>query len=331
MSTNLDSKPFQILSLSGGGVKGLYSAKVLAEIEKHKQTKITDHFDLICGTSIGGILALALAYGKSPSDLSDLLEKNAQKIFPKIRCKNFWRVFGPLYSQAPLRSVLTDIFGDGKIKDLKTPVLIPTVNASAGQPKLFKNKYHSDYTFDQDVSLVDVALATSAAPTYFPIHSFDSKKFIDGGLVANSPALLGLHEAVNKLGIDKSNIRILSVGTMSSRFTLRSGLNNNSGYGKGWSFGKKLFDLTISANEQMHSFMVQHALENGKLGPKTHYLSIDAAPTMQQGLDLDLDNSSKASLETLKANATQSASDVSGSELLATMLSHQADRSILIN
>jgi hypothetical protein len=94
--------------------------------------------------------------------------------------------------------------------------------------------------------------------------------------------------------------------------------------------GKNLFDLTISANEQMHSFMTQHALEDGKLNSGTHYLSIDASPTLQQGLDLDLDNSSRAALDTLKANASQSASNVFGNDLLTRMLAHQADRSILI-
>lgn len=325
-----NKKQFQILSLSGGGVKGLYSAEVLSLIEQHWQVKITDHFDLICGTSIGGITALALAYGISPKDISEKLENSSPKIFPKKRFKSLRRAIGPLFSPEPLKEILIEMFGDATIKDLKIPVLVPAVNASTGQPKIFKNRYLSEYTFDQDLKLVDVALATSAAPTYFPIHEFNNTKFIDGGLVANSPVLMGLHEAVFKLGVDYNSIKILSVGTMSARFTVKSSLKNNSGYYKAWMMGKNLFNLTLSANEQMHSFMSQHILENGQLNARTHYLSIDAPPTMEQGAELDLDNSSPESLKTLKACAQQSASDHASNSLLRNILTHKADHSILI-
>jgi len=317
---------FQILSLSGGGVKGLYTAEVLAKLEKYSNIQITDHFDLICGTSIGGIIALALAYGLSPSDITNHLTQKSPEIFQKrnFLCAGLRQAFGSKHNPEPLKKLLETIFGDARIKDLKIPVLIPTVNASTGRPRIFKNRYIAEYTADQNIRLVDIALATSAAPTYFPMHEIDGTKYVDGGLVANSPILLGTHEATAKLGLATKDVFGLSVGTMSSHYTVNHRKANSRGYLNGWGMGIGLFELTLSANEQMHSFMARHVLSDNNV------LIVDRQPTRAQADELDLDNASASALSILTANADQSARDLANNPLLFNMLQHQANHNILI-
>lgn len=304
---NAENNRFQILSLSGGGIKGLYTAEVLKHLEKNYSSKrIVDHFDLICGTSIGGIIALALAYGHSPKDLAELLRKNGEVIFPKQNsviafCK---QAFSSKHKVQPLKKLLTEIFEDATIKDLQKPVLIPTINATTGQARIFKNRYCQEYHRDQDIRLVDVALATSAAPGFLPAHEINSALYIDGGLVANSPILMGVHEARYKLDIKKQNIHVLSVGTMSSEYTLSNDPEKGSSYVKDWKMGANLFELTIAANEKVHNFMVTNSLG------ASNVLFIDKPPAREQASKLTLDNASPAALNTLIACADQSTADI---------------------
>src|SRR5690606_28226561 len=99
-------------------------------------------------------------------------------------------------------------------------VLIPTINYSTGLPDIFKTPHHETLMRDHVHSLVDVALATSAAPAFFPRHHFNDSQYVDGGLYANNPGLLALHEAEHFLNIPIDNIHALSIGTMSSRYTV---------------------------------------------------------------------------------------------------------------
>ncbi|WP_315982999.1 CBASS cGAMP-activated phospholipase [Aliamphritea spongicola] len=193
MSLNTN-KDFQILSLSGGGMRGLYTVHVLAELEQslaelHDEPDywIGKHFDLICGTSIGGIVALGLASGINARDLSHILDSNRLKIFPLEKTNKIAKITKKirqarkgLYSSEPLREVLDDVFGNMLIGELKSRVLIPTVNFTTGSVQVFKTPHHPDFQRDWKVKAVDVALATSAAPTYFPIHQIGNCWYVDG-------------------------------------------------------------------------------------------------------------------------------------------------------
>jgi patatin-like phospholipase/acyl hydrolase len=214
------SKKFQILSLNGGGIKGVFSVKVLHELEERfcqKGESLTDHFDMICGTSIGGILALGLAHGLRPIDLLEHLKTKGPEIFPPrpSAFNHVKRLLSPLYKPDPLKDLLKEIFGETKIKDLKVPLIIPAINTTTGSPKAFKTKFLSEFVQDQKYKLVDVALATSAAPTYFPSFSHNGNTYLDGGLWANNPSLIGVVEAM-EMGANIKNIRVLNISTTSS-------------------------------------------------------------------------------------------------------------------
>ncbi len=194
-----DIPTFHVLALSGGGYRGLYTATVLAELEKAMGRPIASHFDLICGTSAGGMLALGLAAEIPAQELKELFEKEGNRIFGSRSLAR--RIFGfwlkAKHDSIGLREVLTERFQETMIGDLKHRLLVPTVNYSTGRGQFFKTPHHKSFELDHRMKLVDVALATAAAPVYFPLARNERGVFADGGLVGNAPGLFGLHELNN--------------------------------------------------------------------------------------------------------------------------------------
>jgi patatin-like phospholipase/acyl hydrolase len=292
---------FHVLALSGGGYRGLYTATVLAEMERVLGKPIAKHFDLICGTSVGGLLALGLADEIPMSELVEVFTKHGETIFKK---KSWWhrRLDGwctAKYDSQGLHSVLSELFGDKTIGDLKHPILIPTVNYSTGKGQFFKTPHHPSFKLDYEKKVVDVAMATTAAPTYFPLFKSDSSTYVDGGLVGNAPGLFGLHEVNTFLSPDEDAVtRLLAIGTMTIGATSRGNINLNIGI-LGW--GAKLFDLIISAQESSTDHMLKHML-------KDNYFSIDDQATPDQSKDInELDKVSKAATDVLIARGKAAA------------------------
>ncbi|UEL21515.1 patatin-like phospholipase family protein [Pseudomonas fluorescens] len=108
-------------------------------------------------------------------------------------------------------------------------MLIPAINYSSGQPQVFKTSHHPSFKRDHKFRLVDIALATSAAPAYFPRHTFNNNQYVDGGLYANAPGLLADHEAQTFFRQPSETVHLLSIGTMSSKFTANPGRNRDGG------------------------------------------------------------------------------------------------------
>lgn len=309
-------KRFQILSLSGGGVRGIYTITVLAALEQYladrhddEDYSIAQHFDLIAGTSIGGVLAVGLASGKlNARQLKALLDDNRKIIFPCSDKENrimrkvvsalhlFKKIIRPVYNPAPLKKILEDKLGEIKLKEFKHRLLVPVVNATTGRPSMFKTPHSLNIDADGTLLAVDVCLATSAAPTYFPAHEVptnDPSLFVDGGLIANSPCFCSYHEATNKrfLGQHVNDLHILQVGTMGTQFSLGPGASRNHGYLFGWGLGKNLIELTLGANEAWHEFMANHHLKAG------HYVTLDE----EQAPRVELDDSRDSTAKILKS------------------------------
>lgn len=216
--------PFRILSLDGGGYKGLYTAAVLEKIEK-RNGPLIDHFDLISGTSVGGLIALALAAGKSAAEIREFFVTHGPSIFPqgwwltrKYRNtrQKFW---GSKYRPQGLERALKEFLGDVTMGDARSLVCIPTLDLVNREPFVFKTDHAPGLNRDSKRLMRDVARATSAAPTFFPAAVFEEnpgKQFVDGGLWANNPTLVAYTEAVQYFVGDQkpySRMSILSVGT----------------------------------------------------------------------------------------------------------------------
>ncbi len=322
-----DDQIFQILSLSGGGVRGLYSAKVLADLEhqladEHNEPDywIGCHFDLICGTSIGGIIALALASGMTARSIYEAIEENRSKIFPPHKSglsKLIKQMRKSLYTADPLRQVLAEIYGDKTIGDLKTRAFVPAVNFTKGGVQIFKTPHHVNFKNDWKVSLVDAALTTSAAPTYFPIHKMDGSWYVDGGLAANSPALMAIHESTYFLNRDLSNLRMMQVGTMGLKKTADQRTKLERGYFQ-WKFGQDIIQLTLSSNEELHNVLAAQLIEPDRL------LVLDDVQTPDNASYLDLDNASDQAADTLRGKGAITAQKAMSNPIYQQIVQHRA-------
>jgi patatin-like phospholipase/acyl hydrolase len=213
--TQGESERFQILSLDGGGIKGLFSAAVLAKLEDDLEIDITDHFDLIVGTSTGGIIALGLGHGMRPREIVQFYVEKGPKIFRSLLGLNsikHWLC--RKFPQALLRTALQECFVNKRLADSKKRLVITSYNLGADDVYLFKTPHHERLKRDYKVPMWKVALATSAAPTYFPaFRGVDSIRLIDGGVWANNPTMVGIIEAASVLNVPLKAITVLSLGT----------------------------------------------------------------------------------------------------------------------
>ena len=205
---------FRILSIDGGGIKGVFPASFLAALQADLPHPVADYFDLIAGTSTGGIIAIGLGLGLSAQELLEFYKSEGPAIFPPSAAAGWIRHwFVSKYQPEPLRDALNKAIGAKVLGDSKHRLIIPTLNAATGEIYIYKTRHHTKLKTDWRVPAVEVALATSAAPTYFPVHrSTINVPFIDGGIWANNPTGLAVVEAVTLLEQAPSEIRVLSLG-----------------------------------------------------------------------------------------------------------------------
>jgi patatin-like phospholipase/acyl hydrolase len=246
---------FRMLSIDGGGIRGLIPAMLLDKLESVTGKTIPDLFDVVAGTSTGGILALALTLRdeRQPSrpkfrasDMVRLYKEEGSKIFAKPK---FWAkldsvvarfpgladighalgiprdedlhdLFAPKYGEEGRRNVLEEYFAGAQLKNALTRVFVTSYETELRIPVFFVSRTSDEADEEYyealcgDVSIVDAALATSAAPTYFPPHQVPmprrSYSLVDGGVFSNNPA--GLARAYMKGATDDSEL-IVSLGT----------------------------------------------------------------------------------------------------------------------
>lgn len=265
---------------------------------------------------------MGLAAEAPARELRDIFERSGRRIFGSpSRVARTWRWAKSLlvarHSSRGLRSVLEEQFGQKTIGNLRHRILIPSVNCSTGKGQFFKTPHAPAYRLDCELPLVDVGLATTAAPTYFPVHDItDRGPFADGGLVANSPGLLGLHEAEHCLGVPHdTTVRVLAIGTMSLGASLPGSATRNRGI---LLWRAKTFDLVISAQEYAAEAMLRHKLA-------ANYFRIDDPATPDQCRDIaSLDLASPAATRVLTSRASHAAQRALGDTQFGVFLNHVA-------
>lgn len=256
------SNRFQILSLDGGGLKGLFSAAVLAHLESDLQINITDHFDLIVGTSTGGIIALGLGIEMKPREIVKFYVDKGPEIFPESRTNSLRHYWRNKFDAAPLKAAFQECFDDKKLGDSKKRLVIPLYNLGEDDVYLFKTAHHERLRRDFNVPIWKVALATSAAPTYFPSFvGIDDIRLIDGGVWANNPTLIGIVEAVSMLNQPLDSIRVLSLGT-TNEVTKRTNDLDKGGF---WQWKKDAIDVILRAQSIGVYTQAQHLLSKDKV------------------------------------------------------------------
>lgn len=250
---------FRVLALDGGGIRGAFSAAVLAAFDEDLRRDhpdgpaLVDHFDLVTGTSTGGLLALGLGLGLPASELVDFYRRDGSTIFPLTglveRITGTVRqLFSTKYGSDDLRGALTRVFGQRRLGESSARLVIPAYDLTNGRVFVFKTAHHDRFRYDIDATAVDIGLCTAAAPTYFPAKELPAhvdNLYVDGGMWANNPSLVGLTEAVRFLGRDPAEVDILNIGTTTTvpDFSDR----DDAGAGE-WNVG--LVDLLMTAQEQ---------------------------------------------------------------------------------
>jgi patatin-like phospholipase/acyl hydrolase len=239
---------FNILSLDGGGVRGVATAAFIAAIEKNLGHPLTQHFDLIAGTSTGGIIAAALAMNKSGQEIEHFYQDWGPRIFsPAYSARpsralglGYWLlrklvsepsladiqpewIVSPKYQLGVLSDALCSVFGDTILNEASKRLVIPAVDLIKGQTVVFRTPHLPNMVRDRSLRVASVGLATAAAPMYFHPNSIEQGSlYADGGLWANNPTMLAYTEAIriarecnrvddSEFSID--DIAILSVGT----------------------------------------------------------------------------------------------------------------------
>ncbi len=232
--TNIEPQPPQrrLLSIDGGGILGTFPAAFLAGLEQHLPKPIGSYFDLIAGTSTGGIVAVGLAMGLHATELLDLYEQHGPEIFGQgrgpcadyvLRKLRFGRWLGlHKYDPGQLRAVLEEVLGERRIGDANTRLLVPAWNPVARSVYIYKTAHHPRLLNDYKCLAVDAAMATAAAPTYYRQYvTQHAVGLTDGGTWANNPTALAVVEAIAMLGWPRNSLHVLSLGCLEETYTIR--------------------------------------------------------------------------------------------------------------
>lgn len=298
---------FKILAVDGGGIRGIIPALILAAVEEQTKRPICDLFDLIAGTSTGGIIALGLVkpdnegrVEKSARDIVRLYEDEGMVIFPQT-----WRqvlrmgaIRGAKYDPRGIDTTLRKYFGDTRLKDALKPVLVPSYDIEK-QTTIFFKSWRARDDPSWDFAMRQVARATSAAPTYFPPERIpcgdplDYYALIDGGVVAGNPALCAYAEAIRMLRESRSDasITVVSLGTGEIRSPLR--------YGSACVWGQvewaqPVIDVVLQGSNSTVDYQLQQLLQAD--GPSPTYFRYQVELSRGSG---DMDDASSRHLKSM--------------------------------
>lgn len=347
-SKNQNQKPYRVLALDGGGMRGLYTARLLETLAQRFDKRFAGEiqpdvgaaFDLICGTSTGSILACALAAGIPMSTVRKLYMENGPEIFPTPipRAKDK-RIFRDMWvhpllkwawthrakaagNSAKLQEVLSDIFGDetlgGVYKRRKIALCVPAINAVNHHPFILKTSHDPEKHRDDNYRLTDVCLASASAPIFLPIHRMtdpndpDSMQFfVDGGLWANNPVLVAMIEALH-VTCGKRPIEIISAGTCSSPTGDPAAVQNPDWGILKWKMGIGIVEMSMSAQAAGYSFaagLLAQSLRACNFSVRVVRLP-ERNRSPEQCSALGLDRADKVAVQTLLDLAKGDADDI---------------------
>lgn len=265
----MKKEKIKILSIDGGGIKGVFPARFLTSLEEEiGEGNIYKHFDLICGTSTGGIIALALSLGIPAKEILKMYIDNAQLIFGKSSINIF---NNPFYNNKPLEKLIKDIFKDFHIKDEdpriidaleKVKLIIPIYNLIDGSTQVLKTPHTTDLLIDKHIPMYMAAMATSAAPAFFNAYSNKFNRInsntieefshkVDGGVYANNPSMLGVIEATTRLEYELDDIELLSLGTGQYKFEEATNKSKWSVMYWMWFRKKRIIELFMQSQSQL--------------------------------------------------------------------------------
>ncbi|XP_019055379.1 PREDICTED: patatin-like protein 2 [Nelumbo nucifera] len=315
-----------VLSIDGGGIRGIIPGTILAFLESQLQeldgedARIADYFDVIGGTSTGGLVTAMLTAPNennrplfAAQDVTAFYLDNCPKIFPQM-----WSVFRPKYNGKYLHGILREKLGETRLHQALTNVVIPTFDVKQLQPIIFSS-FEAKTTSAMDARLSDICIATSAAPTYLPAYYFknegedgDVREFnlIDGGVAANNPALIAIRELTKRVfgenpdffpikPMDYCRFLVISLGTGSPKKEMKYSAKMAAKWGvMGWLLNGSstpLVDVFTQAGADMVDFHIAVVFQ--ALKSESNYLRIQ--DDTLTGAVASVDIATKKNLENL--------------------------------
>jgi patatin-like phospholipase/acyl hydrolase len=288
----------RVLSIDGGGIRGVIPALVLAEIEKRSGKPIFELFDLIAGTSTGGILACALCAPEAlPAEqLVALYEVEGPKIFDRSvwqRIRSAEGLLDEKYDAGALDRALERFLSDKRLAETKPDLLVPAYNMGDPGPYFFKSRKAREE--NEDFPLSEVARATAAAPTYFEPAEVAGQALVDGGVFAANPAMCAFAEVMRFQ--PAADIFLVSLGT--GQRTHKRSFDEVQDWGL-VEWAKPILDVVFDGVSDAVDYQLRHALDEG------HYWRLQVE--LDRAADA-LDDADEKNLRLLRAQAEQLISD----------------------
>ncbi len=214
-------KKYRILSIDGGGMKGVFTAYALWKLEEEYDIKVRDHFDMVVGTSTGALIAAGVLNGTPGKEIFDSYMDPNNPIFKGKRTfrKQFGSIWYAQYETDGIMGYLKEEVGDNTLESLykiskKKDFAFFATNFTKAKPIIYASpSLKGSSLTETDKSMIDVLRATTSAPFFFePVINEDDEFILDGGLWANNPSLAGVNLAVADLGKKLKDIEVLSFG-----------------------------------------------------------------------------------------------------------------------
>ncbi|PHU27369.1 Patatin-like protein 2 [Capsicum chinense] len=336
VSAATKGKMVTVLSIDGGGIRGIIPGTLLAFLESKLQeldgpnARVADYFDVVAGTSTGGLVTTMLTAPNKDNrplyqakEISSFYMQHGPQIFPQSRRNSFLRrvtnLFGgPKYDGKYLRTIITSILGNLTMKQTLTNTVIPTFDIKRLQPIIFSTA-DAKANMSKNAQLSDVCLSTSAAPTYFPVHYFETKdaqgktrtfNLVDGGVAANNPTLMAITHVSKQImrgnfqyedmeNVDCKKMLVLSLGTGIGKHEEKYNATVASRWGMlGWVFNNgatPLIDIFGDASADMVDIHVSTMFQT--FGSEKNYVRIQDDNLVGEAASMDI--ATRENMETL--------------------------------
>ena len=309
---------FSLLASDGGGIRGVIPARALQRLEERMGRPVCELFDMVAGTSTGGILALGLtapAAGGGPrfsaEDLLGLYVEHGREIFPDsllLKVRTLAGLADPRYDPGPLERLLRERFGETKISQALTEVVVPTYDLSTPAPFFFKRAYAREDGNVWDIEMAAAARATSAAPTYFDparLPSFQDEgehALVDGGVFANNPSTAAYADALD-LWSENVEIQVVSIGTgLAPQVEGRGAIPVPFARARGWGlahWARPILEVVLDGAAKAVEYQMVRLCRHGDgSNPRYHRLQSNL-PTADHALD----DASEENVQRLLADA----------------------------
>lgn len=292
-------KNFKILSIDGGGIKGILPARILAEVEAEfcKGKPLSSYFDMITGTSTGGILGIGLTANIKARNLLAMYLDRGSEIFPK-KGNALLSPFSTIHDRKALESIVRETLGTRKFGEANTRLCIPSLY-NQGEPVMRKTAHHPDYKKDHAREMASVALETSAAPLFLGGYKESEEIFLDGGLFINNPIMAAVVDALACHDVQRHQVKVLSLGCGFTPLQFDEKVaKKGAAY---WAKNSQRF----ASHLQSHNALGQAGLLIGR----NNIIRID--PTVSEGIGMDDYEQAAARLPELgKRSFTDNKSDI---------------------